>query len=56
MGVGGVVVVLDQAFQTNNLGEELWIIREPCGLGKSRSTRFEDSSPLLSQDARKEKG
>lgn len=50
-----VVVVLDQAFKTY-LGEEVCDIREPCGFVKSRSTSFEDSSPLLPQDARREKG
>lgn len=42
-----VVVILDSACKMNNLGEDNWV-------GKSRSTSFEDSSPLLSQDARKE--
>lgn len=26
-----VVVVLDKAFNMNNLGEEIWVIRETCG-------------------------
>lgn len=41
-----VVVVLDQAFKMY-VGKEVCDVREPCVLGKSNSTSFEDSSPLL---------
>lgn len=49
-----MVLVLDKAFKTNNLGEEIWV--NGGSVSKSRSTSFEDSSSLLSQDVRKEKG
>lgn len=39
-------MVLEQAFKTNNLGEVIWIVKEPCGLGKIGSTNIEDSRPL----------